>query len=162
MSGPRRSIKQQHVHHLHVGETQADLLGGLRVEEDGRGDELANFEHDAVGCGHRSRNQGRMVYFGRCTAAQLSFHSAYLYIFTLYRGRADGFYNKSLQGNGHGFTDHPGVTGGGVGKLNSLQVKAGKVRPVIDKSYRLSEGPEAIWYLEQRPARGKVVITFGS
>ena len=39
---------------------------------------------------------------------------------------------------------------------------AGKVRPVVDKSYRLSEVPEAIRYLEQRHARGKVVITFGS
>ena len=38
-------------------------------------------------------------------------------------------------------------------------MKAGKVRPVIDKSYRLSEVPEAIRYLEQRHARGKVVIT---
>lgn len=36
----------------------------------------------------------------------------------------------------------------------------GKVRPVIDKQYRLSEVPEAIRYLEQRHAHGKVVITF--
>jgi NADPH:quinone reductase-like Zn-dependent oxidoreductase len=35
---------------------------------------------------------------------------------------------------------------------------AGKVKPVIDKSYRLSEVPEAIRYLEQKHARGKVVI----
>jgi NADPH:quinone reductase-like Zn-dependent oxidoreductase len=38
-------------------------------------------------------------------------------------------------------------------------MKAGKVRPVIDKCYRLSEVPEAIRYLEERHARGKVVIT---
>ena len=36
----------------------------------------------------------------------------------------------------------------------------GKVRPVIDRQYRLSEVPEAIRYLEQRHAHGKVVITF--
>jgi NADPH:quinone reductase-like Zn-dependent oxidoreductase len=38
-------------------------------------------------------------------------------------------------------------------------MKAGKVRPVIDKCYRLSEVPEAIRYLEAGHARGKVVIT---
>jgi len=36
---------------------------------------------------------------------------------------------------------------------------AGKVTPVIDKCYRLSEVPEAIRYLEEGHARGKVVIT---
>ena len=38
-------------------------------------------------------------------------------------------------------------------------MKAGKVTPVIDKCYRLSEVPEAIRYLEEGHARGKVVIT---
>jgi|KBSMisStandDraft_5_1062788.scaffolds.fasta_scaffold273443_1 NADPH:quinone reductase-like Zn-dependent oxidoreductase len=38
-------------------------------------------------------------------------------------------------------------------------MKAGKVIPVIDKCCRLSEVPEAIRYLEERHARGKVVIT---
>jgi len=38
-------------------------------------------------------------------------------------------------------------------------MKAGKVTPVIDKRYRLSEVPEAIRYLGGRHARGKVVIT---
>jgi NADPH:quinone reductase-like Zn-dependent oxidoreductase len=36
---------------------------------------------------------------------------------------------------------------------------AGKVMPVIDRRYRLSEVPEAIRYLEEGHARGKVVIT---
>jgi NADPH:quinone reductase-like Zn-dependent oxidoreductase len=35
-----------------------------------------------------------------------------------------------------------------------------KVMPVIDRRYRLSEVPEAIRYLEEGHARGKVVITF--
>ena len=35
----------------------------------------------------------------------------------------------------------------------------GKVTPVIDRCYRLSEVPEAIRYLEEGHARGKVVIT---
>ena len=35
----------------------------------------------------------------------------------------------------------------------------GKVRPVIDKRYRLNEVPDAIRYLEEGHARGKVVIT---
>jgi NADPH:quinone reductase-like Zn-dependent oxidoreductase len=34
----------------------------------------------------------------------------------------------------------------------------GKVKPVIDKRYKLSEVPEAIDYLEQRHTRGKVII----
>jgi NADPH:quinone reductase-like Zn-dependent oxidoreductase len=37
-------------------------------------------------------------------------------------------------------------------------IEAGKVTPVIDKSYPLSEVPDAIRYLEQGHARGKVVI----
>jgi NADPH:quinone reductase-like Zn-dependent oxidoreductase len=37
-------------------------------------------------------------------------------------------------------------------------MQAGKVTPVIDRSYRLSEVPEAIRYLEGGHARGKVVI----
>lgn len=39
-------------------------------------------------------------------------------------------------------------------------MKAGKVRPVIDRRYPLVELPEAIRYLEEGHARGKVVITF--
>lgn len=38
-------------------------------------------------------------------------------------------------------------------------MQAGKVTTVIDKSYRLSETPAAVRYLEQGHARGKVVIT---
>ena len=38
-------------------------------------------------------------------------------------------------------------------------LEAGKVIPVIDKTYSLSEVPEAIRYLETGRARGKVVIT---
>ncbi len=38
-------------------------------------------------------------------------------------------------------------------------IKAGKVTPVIDRCYSLSEASEALRYLEQGHARGKVVIT---
>jgi NADPH:quinone reductase-like Zn-dependent oxidoreductase len=38
-------------------------------------------------------------------------------------------------------------------------IEAGKVTPVIDRTYPLSEAPEAIGYLEGGHARGKVVIT---
>ena len=41
-------------------------------------------------------------------------------------------------------------------------MKAGKVTPVIDRFYRLSEVPEAVRYLEEGHARGKVVITLES
>lgn len=39
---------------------------------------------------------------------------------------------------------------------------AGKLKPVIDRRYRLSETAEAIGYLEEGHARGKVVITLES
>ena len=38
-------------------------------------------------------------------------------------------------------------------------MQAGKVKPVIDRTYTLSQVPEAIRYLEEGHARGKVVIT---
>ena len=38
-------------------------------------------------------------------------------------------------------------------------IEDGKVTPVIDRTYSLSEVPEAIAYLEEGHARGKVVIT---
>lgn len=38
-------------------------------------------------------------------------------------------------------------------------IEAGKVRPVIDRTYPLSEVPEAIRSWERGHARGKVVIT---
>lgn len=41
-------------------------------------------------------------------------------------------------------------------------MKAGKVTPVIAKLYSLSEVPDAIRYLEEGHARGKVVITLES
>ena len=42
--------------------------------------------------------------------------------------------------------------------LNEL-IEAGNVTPVIDRTYSLSETPEAIRYLEEGHARGRVVIT---
>jgi NADPH:quinone reductase-like Zn-dependent oxidoreductase len=39
-------------------------------------------------------------------------------------------------------------------------LEAGKLTPVIDRTYSLSEVPEAIRHVEQGHARGKVVITF--
>jgi len=40
-------------------------------------------------------------------------------------------------------------------------METGRVTPVIDRRYPLSEVPEAIRYLEEGHARGKVVITLG-
>ena len=37
-------------------------------------------------------------------------------------------------------------------------VEAGKITPVIDRTYPLSEVPEALRYLAQGHARGKVVV----
>jgi len=38
-------------------------------------------------------------------------------------------------------------------------VESGKVKPVIDRTYPLSQAPEAIRYVEKEHARAKVVIT---
>jgi NADPH:quinone reductase-like Zn-dependent oxidoreductase len=38
-------------------------------------------------------------------------------------------------------------------------IESGKVTPVIDKNYPLSEVPDAIRYMQEGHARGKVVIT---
>ena len=38
-------------------------------------------------------------------------------------------------------------------------IEAGRVTPVIDRTYKLSEVPEAVRYLEEGHARGKIVIT---
>lgn len=38
-------------------------------------------------------------------------------------------------------------------------IESGKITPVIDRTYPLSDVPEAIRYFEQRHARGKIVIT---
>ena len=38
-------------------------------------------------------------------------------------------------------------------------IEAGKVKPVVDRTYPLGEAPEAFRYLEKEHARGKVVIT---
>jgi NADPH:quinone reductase-like Zn-dependent oxidoreductase len=38
-------------------------------------------------------------------------------------------------------------------------MQSGKLKPVIDRTYKLDQGPEAIRYLEEGHARGKVIIT---
>ena len=38
-------------------------------------------------------------------------------------------------------------------------IEAGKVTPVVDRAYRMSDVPNAIRYLREGRARGKVVIT---
>jgi NADPH:quinone reductase-like Zn-dependent oxidoreductase len=42
--------------------------------------------------------------------------------------------------------------------MNEL-FEAGKVKPVIDRRYKLSEVPEALKYFAEGHAQGKVVIT---
>ena len=38
-------------------------------------------------------------------------------------------------------------------------IESGRVSPVIDRTYPLSETPEAIRHLETGHARGKIVVT---
>ena len=38
-------------------------------------------------------------------------------------------------------------------------MQSGKLKPVIDRNYNVSQIPDAIRYLEEGHARGKVVIT---
>ncbi len=42
--------------HLHVSQAKAGLFRGLGIEEDRRGNELANFEYHAIGGGDRRRH----------------------------------------------------------------------------------------------------------
>jgi NADPH:quinone reductase-like Zn-dependent oxidoreductase len=37
--------------------------------------------------------------------------------------------------------------------------QAGRIKPFVDRSYRLSEVPDALRYVEEGHARGKVVIS---
>jgi NADPH:quinone reductase-like Zn-dependent oxidoreductase len=48
-----------------------------------------------------------------------------------------------------------------LGTLRDL-MRDGKVKPVVDRTYPLSQVPEAMRYLETGHARGKVVITVSS
>ena len=60
------------------------------------------------------------------------------------------------------YTAKPNYSSGpNKGDLATLKelIEAGKITPVIDRTYSLSETPEAIRYLEEGHARGKVVIT---
>ena len=52
----------------------------------------------------------------------------------------------------------PGRTGGVLFDLKDL-IESGKVEPVVDRTYDLTEVPDAIRYLETGHARAKVVIT---
>jgi NADPH:quinone reductase-like Zn-dependent oxidoreductase len=40
-------------------------------------------------------------------------------------------------------------------------VETGKLRPVVERTYKLSDAPEALRYFDQGHARGKLVITIG-
>jgi NADPH:quinone reductase-like Zn-dependent oxidoreductase len=40
-------------------------------------------------------------------------------------------------------------------------IEAGQLSPVVDRTYLLSEAPEAVRYVNSGIARGKVVITMG-
>ncbi len=55
----------------------------------------------------------------------------------------------------------PFVSKDGNGDLVVLKelIEAGKVTPIIDRTYKLSEAPDAIRHLAEGHARGKVVIT---
>jgi NADPH:quinone reductase-like Zn-dependent oxidoreductase len=47
-----------------------------------------------------------------------------------------------------------------LGVLKEL-IEAGKVMPVVDRTFQLSEVPDAIRYLESGRALGKVIISIG-
>ena len=60
------------------------------------------------------------------------------------------------------YTAKPNYSSGpNKGDLPTLKelIEAGKITPVIDRTYSLSKTAEAIRYLEEGHARGKVVIT---
>jgi NADPH:quinone reductase-like Zn-dependent oxidoreductase len=60
-----------------------------------------------------------------------------------------------------GQTLRPLVAGESAKDIESLKelIEAGKVKSVIDRQYPLDKAPDAIRYLTEGHARGKVVIT---
>jgi NADPH:quinone reductase-like Zn-dependent oxidoreductase len=46
----------------------------------------------------------------------------------------------------------------GLAYIKSL-IESGKVKPLIDKRYKLEEAAQAMAYLEEEHARGKIVLT---
>jgi NADPH:quinone reductase-like Zn-dependent oxidoreductase len=71
-----------------------------------------------------------------------------------------------IQGPWISMTGSKKMSNMGVAKPNQSDLvfikellESGKVKPVIDRCYPLSEVPEALRYLEEGHARGKVVIT---
>jgi NADPH:quinone reductase-like Zn-dependent oxidoreductase len=50
------------------------------------------------------------------------------------------------------------ITSEDLGVLREL-IEAGTVKPVIDRRYALNEAADALRYLGERHARGKIVIT---
>ena len=60
------------------------------------------------------------------------------------------------------YTGKPNYSSGpDEGDLATLKklIEAGEITPVVDRTYSLSETPEAIRYLDEGHTRGKVVIT---
>ena len=73
-------------------------------------------------------------------------------------GRA-GAWSRLRESHPHLLADSPVfISHGQVRQMKEL-IEAGKVTPVIDTTYPLSETPEAFRYLNTGHARGKVVIT---
>jgi NADPH:quinone reductase-like Zn-dependent oxidoreductase len=58
-------------------------------------------------------------------------------------------------------TETPDAHRAGYEELQVLTelIEAGKITPVVDRTYTLSEAADAIRYLDEGRARGKVVIT---
>jgi len=71
------------------------------------------------------------------------------------------FFKAALKGP---FVRQKLISGGGRVSADNLAflkdlIESGKVTPVIDRTYPLSEAADAIRYVEDGHARGKVVIT---
>jgi NADPH:quinone reductase-like Zn-dependent oxidoreductase len=106
--------------------------------------------------GTRSPSELRRALTARGTLIPISGESSGRWIGPVARSMNAAALSRFVSQRMVGFTVKP--NGKDLRALKEL-VEAGKVTPVIDRTYSLSEVPDAIRYMEQGHARGKIVIT---
>ncbi len=129
----------------------ADRIVDYAEEDFTRGKERYDLILDNVGnhslseCRHVLNPQGKLVMVGAKDITVLLLRALQARILSWFVSQKLGFLVARL-------------TNQDLTKIGEL-VKAGKVKPVIDRRYALSDVRQAIAYLEEGHARGKIVVT---
>ena len=130
----------------------ADHVIDYTKEDFTRNGQQYDLIYDAVGNRAASDYKRALSSNGRCVVAGFTTLS-HMFIQVMFLGSLHSMFgNKKIGTMG---TAHPNKD-----DLNVIKdlLESGKVQPVIDRCYPLSETPEAIRYLETSRARGKVII----